>query len=111
MSEESGIDHAADEVTALDGLPVTTPARTLLDLAAAGLRGRPLATARDRAEQSAGLDFADLAVLLERYAGRPGTPALRDALAPVRGRRRSLGVGGAHRRALRRARVPAAPGE
>jgi len=26
------------------------------------------------------LDFADLAVLLDRYAGRPGTPALREAL-------------------------------
>ena len=26
------------------------------------------------------LEFADLAVLLERYAGRPGTPALREAL-------------------------------
>ena len=70
----------ADEVTTLHGLRITTPARTLLDLAADGLRGRPLATAVDRAEQSGVLDFADLAVLLDRYAGRPGTPALREAL-------------------------------
>jgi hypothetical protein len=71
---------AADEVTTLDGLPITTPARTLLDLAAGGLRGRPLGTAVDRAEQSGVLAFADLASLLERYAGRPGAAALREAL-------------------------------
>ena len=70
----------ADELTTLEGLPVTTPARTLLDLAATGVRGRSLATAVDRAEQLGVLDFADLAVLLDRYAGRPGTPALREAL-------------------------------
>ena len=71
---------AADELSLLDGLPITTPARTLLDLAASGLRRRSLAAAVDRAEQSGVLDFADLAVLLDRYAGRPGTPALREAL-------------------------------
>ena len=70
----------ADELTTLDGLPITTPARTLLDLAATGVRGRSLATALDRAEHLGVLDFADLAVLLDRYAGRPGTPALREAL-------------------------------
>ena len=69
-----------DEVTTLDGLPITTPARTLLDLAAGGLRGRALGTAVDRAEQSGVLDFADLTRLLERYAGRAGTPALLAAL-------------------------------
>lgn len=75
----------ADELTTLHGLPITTPARTLLDLAAGGLRGRPLATAIDRAEQSGVLDFADLAHLLDRYAGRPGTPAVREALARYAG--------------------------
>ena len=76
---------AADEITTLDGLPITTPARTLLDLAAGGLDGRRLGTALDRAEQSGVLEFADLAVLLDRYAGRRGTPALRDALARYAG--------------------------
>ncbi|MET0686911.1 MAG: type IV toxin-antitoxin system AbiEi family antitoxin domain-containing protein [Solirubrobacteraceae bacterium] len=76
---------AADEITTLDGLPITTPARTLLDLAASGVRGRPLGTALDRADQSGILDFTDLAILLDRYAGRPGTPALREALGKYAG--------------------------
>ena len=76
---------AADELTTLDGLPITTAARTLLDLAAGGLRGRRLGTALDRADQSGVLGFADLAILLERYAGRPGVPALREALEQYAG--------------------------
>ena len=75
---------AADEVTDLDGLPITTPARTLLDLAASGLRGRALEAAVDRAELLRLLDFADLERLLARYPGRPGTPALKAALARYR---------------------------
>jgi hypothetical protein len=71
----------ADEVTELDGLPITTPARTLLDLAASGLRGRPLEAALDRAELLGLLDFADLRRLLERYPGRPGTPSLTAVLS------------------------------
>ena len=43
---------APDEVTTLHGLPITTPARTLLDLAAT-LTPRQLGTAISRAEQSA----------------------------------------------------------
>jgi hypothetical protein len=67
---------AADEVTTRGGLPITTPARTLLDVAAGGLRGRPLAAAVDRAELLRVLDFADLRRLLERYPRRAGSPAL-----------------------------------
>jgi very-short-patch-repair endonuclease len=66
----------ADEITALAGLPSTTPARTLLDLAALGLRGRPLEAALDRAELLRVLDFADLTRLLARYPRRAGSPAL-----------------------------------
>jgi hypothetical protein len=40
----------ADETTTLDGLPITTAARTLLDLATGRLRGRRLEAALDRAE-------------------------------------------------------------
>ena len=76
---------AADEVTTLDGLPITTPARTLLDLAARGLRGRQLEAAVDRAERQRLLDFADLHALLARYPGRPGTSALKAVLERYRG--------------------------
>jgi very-short-patch-repair endonuclease len=75
----------SDEVTTLDGLPITTPARTLLDLAAGGLRGRHLEAAIDAAERQRLLDFADLHELLERYPGRPGTPSLKAVLARYRG--------------------------
>ena len=75
----------ADEVTTLDGLPITTPARTLLDLAAGGLRGRHLEAAVDAAERKRLLDFADLHELLERYPGRPGTPSLKAVLERYRG--------------------------
>jgi very-short-patch-repair endonuclease len=70
-----------DDVTQLDGLPITTPARTLLDLAAGGLRDRPLEAALDRAERELRVDWAEVRRLLERHAGRPGVPALRETLA------------------------------
>jgi very-short-patch-repair endonuclease len=69
-----------DEVTTLRGLPITTPARTLLDLAAAGLRPRALETALDQAEQERVLDFAELHELLARYPRRPGTRLLKAQL-------------------------------
>jgi hypothetical protein len=68
-----------------DGLPITTPARTLLDLAAGGLRGRFLEAAVDAAERKRLIDFADLRELLARYPGRPGTPSLKAVLARYRG--------------------------
>jgi Transcriptional regulator, AbiEi antitoxin/AbiEi antitoxin C-terminal domain/Protein of unknown function (DUF559) len=71
----------SDEVAELDGLPITTPPRTLLDLAAGGLRGRSLEAAVDSAERQRLLDFADLHALLARYPGRPGTPSLKAVLA------------------------------
>jgi hypothetical protein len=76
---------ADDEVTTLRGLPITTPARTLLDLAAAGLRDRPLATALDRAHKLRLLDFAELRRLLARYPRRAGTRSLKAQLARYRG--------------------------
>jgi very-short-patch-repair endonuclease/predicted transcriptional regulator of viral defense system len=74
----------SDEVTTLDGLPITTPARTLLDLAATGLRGRPLEAAIDQADRRRLLDFADLHELVARYPRRPGTPSLKAVLARYR---------------------------
>lgn len=72
-----------DEVTSLRGLPITTPARTLLDLAAIGVRN--LDTVLDRAEHQRLLDFAELHALLERYPRRPGTRCLKAQLARYRG--------------------------
>jgi very-short-patch-repair endonuclease len=74
-----------DEVTKLDGLPITTPPRTLLDLAAAGLRDRPLGQALDRANKLRLVDFAELHRLLARYPRRPGTRSLKAQLARYRG--------------------------
>jgi hypothetical protein len=71
----------ADETTTLRGLPITTPARTLLDLAAGGLRGRPLEAALDQAERGLRLDWAGMTLLLERHRGRAGVPALAATLA------------------------------
>jgi Protein of unknown function (DUF559) len=70
-----------DEVTTLDGLPITTPARTLLDLASAGLRGRALEAALDAAERRRCIDWADVERLLQRYPSRPGSPALAATLS------------------------------
>jgi len=77
--------RSSDEVTKLDGLPITTPARTLLDLAESGLRGRRLEAAVDRAEQLRLVDFAELHRLLARYPRRRGSPSLKAVLARYRG--------------------------
>src|SRR5829696_2780279 len=67
------------DITRLDGLPITTPARTVLDLAACGLDGLKLEAVVDRAEQLL-LDFSDLEDLLRRCHRQPGTAALREVL-------------------------------
>ena len=70
----------ADEVTTTDGIPTTTAARTLLDLAAVAT---PLTLERalHEAERLQLADATPLAPLLHRYPRRPGTPALRAILA------------------------------
>jgi hypothetical protein len=65
-----------DEITEEQGIPVTTPARTLLDLAPS-LPSFVLA----RMVEAAPSRGASLAELLERHAGRAGVPKLREALA------------------------------
>jgi very-short-patch-repair endonuclease len=72
-----------DEVTRLDGIPITTVARTLLDLAAVLDRHR-LARAIDEAEVRGLSDRLSLPALLERYARRRGTAKLRAILAGKR---------------------------
>lgn len=73
---------ADDERTVLDRIPVTTPARTLLDLASV-LDRRRLARAVNEAEVQRIFDGRALAALLDRYPRRHGAPALRAALAEL----------------------------
>ena len=69
-----------DEVTVLDGIPTTTPARTLLDLAAVVPR-RTLERALDEAEI---LRLPGPSELLDRYPGRRGAATLRTLLLTSR---------------------------
>lgn len=76
----------ADEVTVLDGIPITTVARTLLDLATL-LGPAALERAVNEAEKRELGDALSVAALLERHRGERGTAALRLALdAPSFGR-------------------------
>jgi len=68
-----------DERTVIDGLPITTVARTLLDLAMVLDRHR-LERAVERAEMARLLDLRAVAALLDRHRRRPGAGALRVAL-------------------------------
>jgi very-short-patch-repair endonuclease len=68
-----------DEVTTLDGIPVTTVPRTLFDLAAV-LRPRQLERALNEAELLRLYDHLTLDHLLTRYPRRPGSKAIRAAL-------------------------------
>jgi very-short-patch-repair endonuclease len=67
---------APDEVTMHRAIPVTTPARTLLDLAAL-LDQHRLARAAERAEALRLTSPTSLGALAARYPRRPGTPAIR----------------------------------
>jgi hypothetical protein len=67
---------ADDEVTVEDGIPVTTPARTAVDLAPS-LPGPSLARMLDAVETRG----AALAELVERYPRRAGVPKLRGLTA------------------------------
>jgi very-short-patch-repair endonuclease len=66
----------ADEVTTRDGIPVTTVARTLLDLAAC-VPAAELERAAAAAEARRLADHASLGALVERYPGRRGIRAAR----------------------------------
>lgn len=70
---------AADEVTRLQGIPVTTPDRTLRDLSTE-IASRALNRAVARAERRKLITDAQLATLVERQKGRPGAPVLRAAM-------------------------------
>jgi predicted transcriptional regulator of viral defense system len=69
-----------DEVTTHDGIPVTTVARTLLDIAATDPDN--LERAFNEAEYRRLWDATGVRELIDRYPGRAGTPALA-ALTPM----------------------------
>jgi Transcriptional regulator, AbiEi antitoxin/Protein of unknown function (DUF559) len=68
-----------DEITTHDGIPVTTPARTVLDLAAT-LRRRPLERILDRVEVLELTDYPALHHIADAHPGHRGAPKLRAAL-------------------------------
>ena len=69
---------APRDVTEYRGIPVTSPIRTVLDVAAT-LDGRRLEQLLDRAERL--IDFAELERRLEAHPTRPGSPSLRAVLS------------------------------
>ena len=78
-----------DEITTVDGIPCTTVARTLLDLAAI-LPPHDIEAAMNEAEYLRLADHTSLDDLVARYPNRKGTKALRRLLRhPLRGRVRS----------------------
>jgi very-short-patch-repair endonuclease len=70
---------AEDERGVVDGIPVTSPFRTIFDLAA-GLDLRELERAFHEAEVRGMTDRVSLPMLLERYPGRRGARSLRAVL-------------------------------
>ena len=73
----------ASDQTVKDGIPVTSVARTLLDLSAV-VRPPDLAVAIDRAERLGLLDVEAVVDVLDRANGRRGARALRQAIAAYR---------------------------
>lgn len=74
----------ADEVSHLDGLSLTTPTRTLLDLAGT-LSTRQLEQVLARADRDGHLDREEIGSLLARYPRRPGAARLHALLAAPTG--------------------------
>ena len=94
------------EIGTLDGIPITSPARTILDLAAENPQQLERALAEAQARRL--VTDSDLSRLLARYPGRPGSRALRRLLAGPGEALRTRSE--AERRFLalvRRARLPA----
>ncbi len=70
----------ADDVTTLDGLPVTTPARTAVDLAR-HLEFEPAVVVVESLRHLYGIDDAALSAVLDRSAGWPHIKRARRAIA------------------------------
>ena len=92
----------ANDVTVLDGIPVTSPSRTLVDLAAV-LGRRELERALAQAERLNLLERGTLSALTAARGGRPGAPLLRSLLEDET---RSLFVRDRIRRIMGRPMIP-----
>jgi very-short-patch-repair endonuclease len=100
----------AQDVATVQGIPVTTVARTLVDLAAV-VPGDHLAAAIKEAERRGGFDLRAVEAALARTRGRTGKGhrALKEAIgerAALEGRRTRSPLEDAFLRVLRRARLP-----
>jgi Transcriptional regulator, AbiEi antitoxin len=73
----------ADEMQMREGIPVTSLARTYLDLAATE-RGRTVARMLERASGHHLLDLGPVVEMLSRHPGHPGAPKLDDVLTIYR---------------------------
>lgn len=71
---------AATDLTTIDGVPVTSPARTLLDIAET-VSARQLERAIEESERAGLFDLAALEDVMDRGIGRRGLGRLRAALA------------------------------
>jgi hypothetical protein len=71
----------ADEVTVERGIPVTTPPRTIFDLAAGGAPGYVVESALRQSEFHRLYDPLSLHDVLDRYPGHRGVRSIRPALA------------------------------
>ncbi|MCV7396976.1 type IV toxin-antitoxin system AbiEi family antitoxin [Mycobacterium paraseoulense] len=74
----------SDEITIVDGMRVTTPARTALDLARRHPRGTAVA-AIDALAQAIEVKMADVELLVDRYRGRHGMKAAKASLELIDG--------------------------
>ncbi len=73
----------ADEVRILDGIPVTSVPRTIVDLAAV-LKARQMERAWNEVEVRGLHDPLSVAAVMARHPGKRGTAALRDVIASKR---------------------------
>lgn len=76
-------DLAADEVDEIDGIPVTSPFRTMIDLAAV-LEPRQLERAWNELKVRGRTDRVPISEMLARHKGKRGTVALRDLLGSTK---------------------------
>lgn len=77
-------DLLPDEVTAIDGIPVTTPARTLLDIAET-MTSREVEQALAKALRMQLVTREDVRLMIERHPRHRGAPRLRRLLAMEEG--------------------------
>jgi len=83
------VEMQPDEITVRDGIPVTTPARTLLDLAAA-VPPQHLKAAFEEAEVRRLTSPTSLDALVARYPGRRGTTTIKRVLKKNHDRGQSI---------------------